>query len=107
MDPGRLDLRVTFLQRPGEGRERGDYAEAFTLWANYRQESSREAAEGGRAQDVESGTLVVRDTAQSRTLTNADRCLILGRDFAIEGVGLPDRRSRMIRLRVSSHLGGA
>ncbi len=107
MDPGRLDLRVAFLQRPGEGRQRGDYAEAFTLWANYRPETSREAVEGGRAQDVESGTLVVRDTAQSRTLTNADRCVIRGRDFAIEGVGLPDRRSRLLRLRVSSHLSGA
>lgn len=106
MDPGRLDRRVAFQQRPGAGRTRGEFVEVFTLWANYRPENSREAAEGGRAQDVESGTLTVRDTRQSRTLTNADRCTIGGRSFAIEGVGLPDRRSGLLRLRVSSTLGG-
>ena len=106
MDPGRRDKRATFRQRPGEGRERGDYADAFTLWASYRPETGREAAEGGRAQDVESGTLVVRDSAQARTVTNADRVVVLGREFGIEGVGLPDRRTGLITMRVASNLGG-
>ncbi|WP_244424694.1 phage head completion protein [Methylobacterium nodulans] len=99
---------MTFRQRPviGDGTDRGDYADAFKAWANYRQESAREAAEGGRAQDVETGTLTIRDSPQARTVTSADRVVILGREFGIEGVGLPDRRTGMITMRISSNMGG-
>lgn len=113
MDPGRFDQRAQFLRRPpildNEGQDTGDrgpYAEAFTLWANFRAQSVREAAQGGAAQNVETATLTLRNTASARTITNGDRVKIQGRDFAIEGVGLPDRRTGLIALNVSSNLGG-
>lgn len=113
MDSGRFEHRAQFMRRPpildaqGEDTgDRGDYALAFTLWANFRPQSVREAAQGGAAQNVESGTLTVRDTAQSRTITNGERVKLLGRDFAVDGVGLPDRRTGLIALNVSSNLGG-
>lgn len=113
MDSGRFEHRAQFMRRPpileGEGDDTGDrgpYALAFTLWANFRPQSAREAAQGGQAQNVETGTLTVRDTAQSRTITNADRVVLQGRDFAVEGVGLPDRRTGLISMNVSSNLGG-
>jgi len=113
MDPGRLDLRAELLREPpildDQGRDTGDrgpYAPAFTVWANFRTQSVSEAVEGGAAQNVESGVLTVRDSAQARTITNADRVLLSGRNFAVEGVGLPDRRTGLITLMVSSKLGG-
>jgi head-tail adaptor len=113
MDSGRFECRAQFMRRPpvlddqGEDTgDRGPYASVFTLWANFRPQSVREAAQGGGAQNVETGILTVRDTAQSRTITNGDRATIQGRDFAIDGVGLPDRRTGLIALNVSSNLGG-
>lgn len=113
MDPGRLDRRAQFMRRPvildndGEDTgQRGDYAPVFALWSNYRPQSAREAAQGGAAQNVENGILTIRDGAQARTITNGDRVKIQGRDFNIDGVGLPDRRRGTIQLNVSSNLGG-
>ncbi|KQP34299.1 head-tail adaptor protein [Methylobacterium sp. Leaf102] len=108
MDPGRFDLRVTLRRRPevGSPRERGAYADAFPVWANFRTAGVRELVEGGQATNVESGALTLRDSAQARTITGADRVVIRGRDFAIEGVGLPDRRTGLIVLSVATKLGG-
>lgn len=113
MDPGRLDLRAQFSRRPpildeaGEDTgDRGDYVPVFTVWANFRTQSVREAAQGGGAQNVEDGTLTIRDSEQARTVTNGDRVLLQGRDYAITGVGLPDRRTGLIAIVLSSNLGG-
>ncbi len=68
MDSGRFEHRARFMRRPpildqGEDTgDRGPYAPVFTLWANFRPQSVREAAQGGAAQNVESGTLTVRTT---------------------------------------------
>jgi head-tail adaptor len=113
MDSGRFEHRAQFMRRPpildDEGQDTGDrgpYATAFTTWANFRPQSVREAAQGGAAQNVETGILTVRDTAQTRTITNGERVKIQGRDFAVDGVGLADRRTGLIALSVSSNLGG-
>lgn len=113
MDPGRLDLRAQVFRRPpildDEGRDTGDrqdYAPVFTVWANFRTQSVREVVQGGGAQNVEDGALTIRDSAQARTVTNADRVLLQSRNFAITGVGLPDRRTGLIVLTLSSNLGG-
>lgn len=113
MDSGRFEKRATVMRRPviedadGEDTgQRGDYAPAMTLWANYRPLSAREAAQGGRAQNVETGTLTIRDSAQARTVSNADRIALQGKDFGITGVGLPDRRTGTIQLNISTDLGG-
>ncbi|MCJ2132455.1 head-tail adaptor protein [Methylobacterium sp. E-045] len=107
MDPARLDIRATFRRRPVVGTvSRGPYADAFTVWANYRRATNREIAEGGQAVDVEAGVLMVRDSTQARTITNADRVVIEGRDFAIEGVAVRNRTSGLITLTLSSRKGG-
>lgn len=92
MDPGRIDKRVTFRRRekkPGGGR--GDYHDLFRTSAEFRPLSARALAEAGSITDGIEATLVVRDTPRTRDLTNADRVLIDGRDFAIESVPLGDR----------------
>ena len=92
MDAGRLDKRVTFRRRekkPGGGR--GDYQDLFTTAAEFRPLSGRALAEAGSITDGIEATVVVRDTARTRGLTNADRALIDGHDFALESVPLGDR----------------
>lgn len=113
MDPGRFDTRATIRRRPvladadGDPVGAGDYAPVMTVWANYRPQGAREAAQGGRAQNVETGTLTIRDSTQARTVTNADRVTLRGRAFNITGLGLPDRRAGTIQLTIATDLGGA
>lgn len=109
----RLDQRAAFFRRPpildAGGRDTGDrgpYALAFTVWANFRPESVREAVQGGAARNIETGTLTVRDSLQARTINNGDRVVLQGRDFVVDGVGLSDRRTGTIALSISSNLGG-
>jgi len=113
MDSGRFDRRAIVMRRAivndadGDPVGAGDFEPVMTLWANYRSESVKEAAQGGRAQNVEAGTLTIRDSAQARTVTNGDRITLQGRDFGIAGVGLPDRRTGTIQLAISTDFGGA
>lgn len=109
MDPGRLDRRVTFRRRgavDGDPAERGDYADLFTTWANYRPIPAREAAQGGGAVNVAGGTLAIRDSARARDLVTTDRVTLQGQDFDVKGVDLPDRRSGLILLQIETSLGG-
>lgn len=108
MDPGRLDKRVTILRRPPSqgGASRGPYQEAFRAWGRYIPASAREASVGGQAVNVENGTLMVRTNSQTRTITSMDRVLLDGRDFGIDGVQIPDRRTGLISLSVATKLGG-
>ncbi len=107
MDPGRLDKRVAILrrlERPGGGRT--PYEEVFRAWGRFIPASAREASEGGQAVNVESGTLLVRTNGETRTITTMDRVLLDGRDFGIEGVQIPDRRTGLISLSIATKLGG-
>lgn len=112
MAAGLLDLRATFRKRvarkdsDGEVIGYGDYEPVFVRWANFRPLTAREASQGGTAQNVASGVLTVRDGPQARTITNGDRVTVLGRDFNIDGVALPDRSYGTITLNISSTLGG-
>lgn len=113
MDAGRFDQRADVLRRPpilddqGEDTgDRGPYAVSFSVWANFRPQSLREAAQGGAARNIETGTLTIRDSITARTIANGDRIVLQGRNFAIEGVGLPDRRTGQISLSITSNLGG-
>lgn len=113
MDPGRFDRRAVVMRRAvitdidGDPVGAGDYAPVMTLWANYWPLGAKEAVQGGRAQNVETGTLTIRDSVQARTVTNGDRIALQGRDFGIAGIGLPDRRSGTIQLTIATDLGGA
>ncbi|MGU3418525.1 head-tail adaptor protein [Methylobacterium sp. D54C] len=109
MDPGRLDRRVTFRRRTAlddDPTGRGDYADLFTTWANYRPAALREAVQGGGAVNVASGTLAIRDSARARDLVTTDRVTLQGQDFDVKGVGLPDRRTGLILMQIETSLGG-
>lgn len=108
MDPGRFDRRVTILRRPQTegGVSRGPYVEAFRVWANYRPIGARELSQGGQAVNVESATLTVRSSRLTRTITSLDRISVDGRDFAVEGVQMHDRRTGLLVFGIATRLGG-
>ena len=108
MDAGKLDRRATFSRRPPGATEfeRGDTFEPYlTVWACYVRSKGAEKIEAGRDVDVEAATLVIRDSIAARAVTAADRVTVQGRDFAVASVGLPNRRTGLISLDISSDLG--
>ena len=108
MDAGKLDRRATFSRRPAGATEydRGDTFEPYlTVWACYVRTKGSEKVEAGRDVDVEAATLVIRDSTQAREVVASDRVTVQGRDFAVASVGLPNRRTGLISLDISSDLG--
>ncbi|MGX9979066.1 phage head completion protein [Methylobacterium fujisawaense] len=82
MDPGRFNRRAVVMRRAvvtdadGDVVGAGDCEPVMILWASYRPQGAREAAQGGRAQNVETGTLTICDSAQARPSRpgTASRC---------------------------------
>lgn len=106
----RLDQRVTFRRRAvvpvTAGNERGGWQNLFTVWAEFRRVNGTEALQGGRLQDVGQGVLRIRDSAQARTITNADRAIVQGRDYRIVSVAPSDRRTGLIEMSISTDRAG-
>ena len=103
MDPAKLDRRVTFRRRQVLAQNaRGEFVNFFGAWAAYAPSSSREAIESGRPTDIETGLIRIRDSAKGRELTGADRVMIAGREFSLQAVGLPDRRTGLIDITVTT-----
>lgn len=103
MQAGNLDKRVTFRRRQklaGQPGDRGSFAEWMTVACDFRPLSGRALAEAGSLTDAIEGSLCVRDTARTRSLTVADRAVIDGRDMAIESVQ-PSDRSGWLWIKVS------
>jgi head-tail adaptor len=112
MQAGRLDRRATFLRRAEEdrpgGARRGDFAVAFTLWAEdvTARRAAKPVIEGGYPSDGLVLVIRVRAGAAARTITAADRVRVGGEEFSITAVGLPDRRNGSIEIESARTLGG-
>jgi head-tail adaptor len=108
---GRMRYSVTILRRavvlgdPG-GAPRGDFTDAFTTRASFKQASGAKAVEAGLAEDQARGLLRVYDCTQNRTINVADRIRVEGREWAVESVSLPDRTRRFIEIVVARKIGG-
>ncbi len=99
--------RAVVTDADGDVVGAGDCEPVMILWASYRPQGAREAAQGGRAQNVETGTLTICDSAQARPSRPGDRIALQGRDFGIAGIDLPDRRSGTIQLAIATDLADA
>ena len=109
MDAGRLDKRAAFTRRPyveGSTTQRGDeFSDGYlTVWASYVRLSANAKVQAGAEIDDEVATLTVRDSSRSREITAEDRVTVLGRDFQVVNVGLPNRSTGMIAMTISSDL---
>jgi head-tail adaptor len=108
---GRMRYAITIRRRailPGDpgGVARGDFSNAFTTRASFKQENGFKAVESGFAEDQTRGVLRIYDCAQNRTITLADRIRIEGVEWAIENVSLPDRFRRHIEITAARKIGG-
>lgn len=108
MQPGKFDTRLAILRRGLVAGERtGAFFEVFSTWcAQTRQTAPRPMVEGGLASDVLDITVRVRDCAQNRTISNADRVTLQGADFAVVNTGLPDRLYQTIELTLRRQIAG-
>lgn len=111
MPAGQRDKRVTIRRRAVEagnpgGVARGEFSDAFTLWGRMIQAQGHRIVEGAIAEDATPVTIRFRDCAQARSITVADRAVILGRECAIISAGLPDRRGGFVDILVSTQRAG-
>jgi head-tail adaptor len=104
-------LAVTFRRRqvitdPSGGTTSGDYADFMTRQANVRTSTGREIVEGGQAKDSIDCIIRIRDGVLPRQITSSDRATLLGQDFDIITVGLPDRVHGSIEMTLRRQMGG-
>jgi hypothetical protein len=69
--PPRLSDRLTFQSRDLDANNDplGDFVDRFTKWADLDYQRGSESATGNRLQGQQPATIVVRDSAETRTIT--------------------------------------
>ncbi len=107
--PERLK-RVVFRRRavldpPVNGNARGELADWFTCWGDYRPINMYQQAEVGQQAGITAGILTVRDLGEVKNVTTADRVVIAGQEFAIYTAQVSDRTGYR-EIRVQRQLGG-
>lgn len=105
-------LPVQFLQRqvvadPTGGTQRGKYASFITRQASIRTLPGSEIAEAGQARDSITAILRVRDSILTRQITASDRAILLGQNYEIVTVGLPDRVQGFIEMTLRRQFGAS
>ncbi|WP_281931486.1 hypothetical protein [Methylocystis iwaonis] len=102
--------RAVIAGNPG-GDARGDFADAFVARAALKQKNGFSRVEAGLLENMNVAVLRVYSSAQSRTITIADRLRIEGPnlpagDWAVDNVSLPDAARRHIEITVIQRIGG-
>lgn len=85
-DASGLDARIRFDQRELDlnGDPLGPFEPGFEVWANVDWMRGSESAQSNRLQKVQPVTITVRDTPETRTITNAFRAVaVSGRQIRI------------------------
>lgn len=79
VDAGDLNARIRFDSRglDPNGDPLGEFEPQFTVWAKVDYLRGSESAQSNRLQGLQPATVVVRDTAQSRQITNGWRAEIV------------------------------
>lgn len=93
---GDLRWRVAFERRvvvvDDYGNERGDFAEQFVVWANIKARLGGEAVVAARLEGKQPVTITVRQSPQTRTITEDWRARDVRADkvYAIRSIADPD-----------------
>lgn len=90
---------------PG-GAPRGDFAPVFTTWCGWRTLSAQQIVEAGFVEDATMLVVRVNDSARNRDITDADRVLLRGQQYALSKVAPPDRVGGFIELTLTRKIGG-
>lgn len=110
---GDLDARVRFDARgvDANGDPLGDFVPGFTVWAKVDYLRGTESAQSNRLQGLQPTVIVIRDSMQARTVTNAFRAVIMAGRGVIVGQELnltavaPDRTLGFLNIMATA--GGA
>ena len=78
----------------------GTWVDLFTVWGGFTPEQSRERLEANRIESAVLGTLTVRSTSQTRTVTAADSVVIDGDAYQIRAIMNPDQRNNYLEMTV-------
>lgn len=110
MDAGKLDRRCAFERRDATPDAYGNvtsggWVSLLTVWGRLDERPGREAVRAGRLEASALGALSIRDSAQARGVTAADRVVIDGHAYAIRDVR-PPQRSGMIEMVVERGVAG-
>lgn len=110
---GELDSRVRFDARAldANGDALGDFVPGFRVWAKVDYLRGTESAQSNRLQGLQLIVIVIRDSAQARTITNAFRAVIVsgrgvfpGQEMNLTAVA-PDRTPGFLNIMATA--GGA
>lgn len=110
---GDLNARVRFDQRglDANGDALGEFEDGFTVWAKVEYLRGSESAVSSRLAKVQPAILVIRDSRQSRAITNAFRAVVIsgrsarpGEVFNITAVA-PDKTPGFLNIMATA--GGA
>lgn len=102
---GKLRDRVTF-ERQAAGSDdfgntaTGTWATFTEVYGGFAPESVSERLEAGRLEAAVAGRLMVRSTAKTRAITEADRVVIDGTTYNIRSIVNRDRRNYMLEMTV-------
>lgn len=104
MAAGALRKRVAFQRESSTADNGGGSATTWqtflTVWGGFTPERSRERIESGRIESAVAGRLTVRSSAQSRTVTTANRVLIDNVAYDIHAIINPDQRNKYLEMTV-------
>lgn len=106
MGAGALRDRVSFQEEQnvsdGAGGNVTTWPTQFTVWGGFRPERGAERLQAGRLEGAVAGTLRVRSSSDTRTVTTEWRVEIDGIAYQIRSITNPDRRNRFLEMTVES-----
>lgn len=111
MISGNNTAKITIRRRasvadPTGGTTKGDYADAFSTWCGWKQATGTKKVENGLVEDDALIVARVNDGIQNRSISIADRATLLGQDYEIATVGLPERIGAYIEMTLRKEQGG-
>lgn len=102
MRAGLMRDRITFKRfvssDDGSGGLTESEIELFTVSGQYKPVRGKEVVEGDRLTDVARGTLIIRSSADTRSLVETDTAVINSVNYQIRSIQNPDRRSKVLEM---------
>ena len=106
MEARHLRHRVTFNRQifvdDGYGNVTGEFAALFTVRGNVQETTGKERVTAGTVENVRTGTIRIRASAEALGLTEADQAVARGETWNIRGIAKADDKGAVLDLLVES-----
>jgi SPP1 family predicted phage head-tail adaptor len=105
---GNMRKRFTFQRESRTPNNSGGYAHTWstvaTVWGSFRPERGSERLDRGRLADPVRGTVRVRSSSTTRTITAEDRVTFDSTSYQIRSIINPDQRNRFLEMVVERNV---